>query len=251
MSRRTNKNSDTTGSTSGKSSSTARRRILQGLAVGGAFITARSLPDQWTRPIVQAVGLPAHAQMSPVDIMTGETMLVMDESEMNSLQLRLRRSISDAGGDPEFLAKTRFASARARRGSLLDYVVSPAEATEGMMVIIQAALEPNGACTISFLFSGEFPCTPVPVDFDINICVQGQFANRQVGATALLNNDCNFPTEAEILAVDDDSARLGLPFVEDVQIDLDLGGSIPPCPSCQDELEVIESAIETCGVLGP
>ncbi len=251
MSRRTNKNPDTTGSTSGKTSSTARRRILQGLAVGGAFITARTLPEQWTRPIVQAVGLPAHAQTSPGDIMTGETMLVVDGPEMESFQLRLRRSISDAGGDPGILDKARFASARARRGSLLDYVVSPAEATEGMMVIIRAALEASGACTVSFLFSGEFPCDPVPVEFELNICVQGQFANRQLGATANLNSNCDTPTPVEILAIDDDSARLGISFIENVQIDLDPGGSVPPCPSCEDELEDLGILIEACGIPKP
>lgn len=245
MSRRTNKNSDTAGSTSGKSSSTARRRILQGLAVGGAFVAARSLPEQWTRPIVQAVGLPAHAQMSPVDIMTGETMLVMDGPEIESLQFRLRRSISDAGGDPEFLAKTRFASARARRGSLLDYVVTPAEATPGAIVIIQAALEPNGACTVSFQFSVEIDCPPVQT-VGLNICVQGQFANQQAGATADLNNNCDALTPAEILAIDNDSARLGISFVEDVQIDLDPGGGIPPCPNCENEFDRFLDIVDDC-----
>lgn len=39
-----------------------RRIVLHGLTVGGAAITARRLPGAWTRPVVETVILPAHAQ---------------------------------------------------------------------------------------------------------------------------------------------------------------------------------------------
>lgn len=42
-----------------------RRRLLQVLSFGGVAAAAKTLPDQWTKPVVDQVLLPAHAQMSP------------------------------------------------------------------------------------------------------------------------------------------------------------------------------------------
>lgn len=43
----------------------ARRKLLKGIAAGsGAVLAGRNLPDSWSRPVVDAVMLPAHAQTS-------------------------------------------------------------------------------------------------------------------------------------------------------------------------------------------
>ena len=43
----------------------ARRKLLKGIAAGsGAVIAGKSLPDSWSRPMVDSVMLPAHAQTS-------------------------------------------------------------------------------------------------------------------------------------------------------------------------------------------
>jgi len=43
----------------------SRRRLLKSIALAsGATIAGRSLPDAWTRPVVDSVLLPAHAQLS-------------------------------------------------------------------------------------------------------------------------------------------------------------------------------------------
>lgn len=39
-----------------------RRRLLQSLTLGGAAVTVKALPERWTRPVANAVVLPAHAQ---------------------------------------------------------------------------------------------------------------------------------------------------------------------------------------------
>lgn len=43
-----------------KNSGVDRRAVLKGLTIGGAALTA----DKWSRPIVEAITLPAHAQTS-------------------------------------------------------------------------------------------------------------------------------------------------------------------------------------------
>jgi hypothetical protein len=44
----------------------ARRKLLKTIAAGGGVVVAgKSLPDSWTRPVVDSVMLPAHAQTSP------------------------------------------------------------------------------------------------------------------------------------------------------------------------------------------
>lgn len=46
--------------------SQSRRRFFRSITVGtGAFVAVRHLPEQWTRPVVDGVVLPVHAQLSP------------------------------------------------------------------------------------------------------------------------------------------------------------------------------------------
>jgi len=48
-----------------KKSGESRRKLIKSIAVGsGAIITGKSLPESWSRPVVDSVLLPAHAQTS-------------------------------------------------------------------------------------------------------------------------------------------------------------------------------------------
>ena len=48
-----------------KKSSESRRKILKSIAAGsGAIVAGKSLPESWSRPVVDSVMLPAHAQTS-------------------------------------------------------------------------------------------------------------------------------------------------------------------------------------------
>lgn len=44
-----------------------RRNTIKVLVASGAVITGRTLPESWTKPVIDSVVLPAHAQMSPQD----------------------------------------------------------------------------------------------------------------------------------------------------------------------------------------
>lgn len=44
----------------------SRRKLLKSIAAGsGAIVAGKSLPENWKRPVVNSVMLPAHAQTSP------------------------------------------------------------------------------------------------------------------------------------------------------------------------------------------
>jgi hypothetical protein len=43
----------------------SRRKLLKSIAAGsGAIVAGKSLPENWSRPVVDSVMLPAHAQTS-------------------------------------------------------------------------------------------------------------------------------------------------------------------------------------------
>ena len=51
---------------SGNQSKLSRRKLLKSIAAGsGAIVAGKSLPESWSRPVVDSVILPAHAQTSP------------------------------------------------------------------------------------------------------------------------------------------------------------------------------------------
>lgn len=51
----------------------SRRKLLKSIAAGtGAVVAGKSLPEKWTRPVVDSVMLPAHAETSsPVCVIAG------------------------------------------------------------------------------------------------------------------------------------------------------------------------------------
>jgi hypothetical protein len=46
----------------------SRRKLLKSIAAGsGAIVAGKSLPESWSKPVVDSVMLPAHAQTSPAE----------------------------------------------------------------------------------------------------------------------------------------------------------------------------------------
>jgi hypothetical protein len=55
-----------------KKSNESRRKLLKSIAAGsGVVIAGKSLPESWSKPIVDSVMLPAHAETSPSANLTG------------------------------------------------------------------------------------------------------------------------------------------------------------------------------------
>ena len=49
-----------------KKISKTRRKIIKSTAVGGGvFGTIKNVPETWTKPVIESVMLPAHAQTTP------------------------------------------------------------------------------------------------------------------------------------------------------------------------------------------
>ena len=60
----------------------SRRRLLKtALAGSGAIIAGKSLPENWSRPVVDAVTLPAHAQTSPTATFSVTQVAQLDNSD--------------------------------------------------------------------------------------------------------------------------------------------------------------------------
>jgi hypothetical protein len=49
------------------SQSTTRRKLLTALGAGGVVATQATLPGTWSKPVVETLMLPAHAQTTPTD----------------------------------------------------------------------------------------------------------------------------------------------------------------------------------------
>ena len=65
----------------------SRRRALQILGLGGAVAATIALPGKWTRPIVESIVVPAHAQSSPRATTTTQS----------KSDIRLKRDIKAVG----------------------------------------------------------------------------------------------------------------------------------------------------------
>lgn len=94
----------------------ARRRILRTLlASGGMIAGTRALPEQWAKPVVESVILPAHAQGS-VTLTPTPTPLIFTTRQMG-------------GPGP---AKPAATSQQSTAAGLLNMIIPPAEAEIGM-----------------------------------------------------------------------------------------------------------------------
>jgi len=77
----------------------SRRQVLKATLAGtGAVIAGKSLPEQWSRPVVDSIVLPGHAQTSLVSITGGALLSVsvaeLDDSLLDGLLPRAHAQVS-------------------------------------------------------------------------------------------------------------------------------------------------------------
>lgn len=108
------------------STNSGRRKLLKSLTVGGAAaVTAKSMPEEWTKPLVNGVSLPAHAQTTVPP--------VIPDFHGGSMMTRLLTDLSA----PEQIFK-----------NIIDSVVPPALACvckNVNVVIQQCCAKPSGS----------------------------------------------------------------------------------------------------------
>lgn len=210
---------------------TGRRRALQALGVGGALVGAHALPEKWTRPVVDAVSLPAHAQTSSEGGFFGQDMSTVE-------------GMMGGGIDLHQFPITHLAATNG--ASWLDYLISPAAATEDAVLFLEASISEKGDCRFSFRVQGTLPDSclegekedePEPIDF--TLCWRGSFDKVAKGQEAVLSINC--PEEiiaeeilAKIVNLDADMLELAT-GPGDVRLDLTRSDNRANCPSCDEE----------------
>lgn len=79
----------------------SRRLVLRSIVSSGAAATAaRSLPDNWTRPVTDSVIMPAHAQVSPTAALACEVQSLSIEPQVDTADADGSGPIYDPGAPP-------------------------------------------------------------------------------------------------------------------------------------------------------
>ena len=83
-----------------KNKQKSRRRLIQFMVAGGVVATAKSVPNSWSRPVVQAVMLPAHAQTSGlITLGNSNNFNVNNTQDMEQTESLLASGISNEWAD--------------------------------------------------------------------------------------------------------------------------------------------------------
>jgi len=191
-----------------------RRSLIKALASGGAVVAAGSLPRQWSKPVVDSVMLPAHAQTSAGASFYGSSMSMETKAPVQ-------------GG-------TRWAS-------VLDTLVSPARAggeqppQNSFLVEIAVTIGQNGEYQFTLKATEVFVC-PDPV-------VTGETSSIHTGtgsdgvAQSAPGTSCDGGNVPANLTVDFQGNSLlasgdidGLPF----NFPVFPGGNVPTPSPCRD-----------------
>ena len=78
-----------------KNKQKSRRRLIQFMVAGGVVATAKSVPNSWSRPVVNSVTLPAHAQTSLIILGNNRNLGATDTQDMEQTESLLASGISN------------------------------------------------------------------------------------------------------------------------------------------------------------
>ena len=144
----------------------ARREIIKSLVAGGALVSGKMLPENWSSPVIEAVVLPAHAQTTVED---GEPGPVYSPEGIynNSGDSQLVRTDENAGS-ARFAQQGEWADNsewdELSDSELLDYFFEPAHAADKKDPLI-----------MSLYFEGNVSTTV--------LCVQGLVEKEEGGSS--------------------------------------------------------------------
>jgi hypothetical protein len=115
----------------------SRRKLLKSIAAGsGAIVAGKSLPESWSRPVVDSVMLPAHAMTSLITTHAGQTTQRVAQLDTDSMFAEVLDTLV-----PEAKAQPPAADVT------YDYCITPnADRTAANFIIVVTWIEDSG-CT--------------------------------------------------------------------------------------------------------
>lgn len=221
-----------------------RRRLVKALSVTGAVAGAVSLPERWTRPIVDSVSLPAHAQTTAQGF--------FGQGDLNAIVMQMPDSMRDAVQGIVGLQEQR---------GLLDTLVTEAhaggslpiealEASSSSFAFATAFLSESNHLTLRFDLRLEEGENPLDIVCErrviIPLCQEGDISLKKYKTLRLTNcdefDDFDGFLQARIESIGPDSAVIRILFDGGVSDTLFLarGGNPPNCPDCIGRAEGAE-----------
>jgi len=137
-------------------SSHKRRKLLMAIAAGsGAVIAGKGLPESWSRPVVDSVLLPAHAQTSLARIYTTVASRTRQDGQEDSLYARALDGLV-----PEAMA-----------GGISGTCITACGTITGELMALEG-VDICGPAT----FSGQLPLNGRPVQVTFHNCIGGSMS---------------------------------------------------------------------------
>jgi len=201
----------------------ARRKLLKGIAAGsGAVIAGQTLPENWSRPVVDSVMLPAHAQTS-INAYTASGPITSGAVAPDSIYARgLDMLVQPATAAPDYIIVESICVGNNGDGTVkVDALISD----DLDVAVFSAAAVPVAGAPVALVKQGE--CVLV-----VQNLLDGFVSKAHAGGP--INSD---DLEVQIDSVGD--RALGTIFSRgDTTTDLDLpAGNCTP-PSCDDFVDM-------------
>jgi len=182
----------------------ARRRVLQSIAVGGAAVSVKSLPEQWAKPVLDTAMLPVHAQST------------CQAQSLSCGVINMVNNAGDANLDPDPPVTCGGSSAVDRIADFGTLPLPPCGNSPNLNVL---------TTTMSFVVTATVNPPCAPVDLDTNLTGSDNFSlgsgssqsgvvDPDSGAVAFNNVVVNFTPPATINdpAGEDYAANMVLTF---------------------------------------
>jgi hypothetical protein len=159
----------------------SRRKLLKSIAAGsGAIVAGKNLPEKWTRPVVDSVMLPAHAQTSESAPSTGPF------AGSNDISITMKNYDSHFAKVADSLVNTAHAAPETRT---LSYCITVNDDNTANVTVLYTQTIVGEPCPYG---ANQFNFTNVPLNTDIAVapvtgCPQGA-ANKWIDNIGLIND---------------------------------------------------------------